>query len=63
TDYCVKFTALDAVQRAGLKVTLIEDGCRGVNLNAGDVEAAVDEMRRAGVKVVRSSELRAQPTR
>jgi len=63
TDYCVKFTALDAVQRAGLKVTLIEDGCRGVNLNAGDVEAAVDEMRRAGVKVVKSSELRPQSSR
>jgi len=63
TDYCVKFTALDAVQRAGLKVTLIEDGCRGVNLNAGDVEAAVDEMRRVGVKVVTSNELRPLPSR
>ena len=63
TDYCVKFTALDAVQRAGLEVTLVEDGCRGVNLRPGDVEAAVDEMRRAGVKVVRSSELRLQPSR
>lgn len=54
TDYCVKFTALDAVQRAGLKATLIEDGCRGINLRPGDVEAAVKEMREAGVKVVRS---------
>jgi nicotinamidase/pyrazinamidase len=57
TDYCVKFTALDAVQRATLKTTLIEDGSRGVNLRPGDVEAAVKEMREAGVNVVRSDAL------
>jgi len=57
TDYCVKFTALDAVQRAGLKTTLIEDGCRGVNLRRGDSEAAVAEMRAAGVHVLRSGDL------
>ena len=56
TDYCVKFTALDAV-RAGLKTTLIEDGCRGVNLRPGDSEAAVAEMRAARVEVLRSSDL------
>jgi nicotinamidase/pyrazinamidase len=57
TDYCVKFTALDAVQRAGLKTTLIEDGCRGVNLRPGDSDAAVAEMRAAGVHVLRSGDL------
>jgi nicotinamidase/pyrazinamidase len=57
TDYCVKFTALDAVQRAGLKTTLIDDGCRGVNLRPGDSEAAVAEMRAAGVHVIRSGDL------
>jgi nicotinamidase/pyrazinamidase len=53
TDYCVKFTALDA-RRLGLDVTLVEDGCRGVELKPGDVGRAVEEMRAAGVKVVRS---------
>ena len=57
TDYCVKFTALDAVQRAGLKATLIEDGSRGINLRPGDIEAAVREMRDAGVNVMRSDAL------
>ena len=57
TDYCVKFTALDAVQRAKLKATLIEDGSRGINLRPGDIEAAVKEMREAGVNVVRSDAL------
>jgi nicotinamidase/pyrazinamidase len=57
TDYCVNFTALDAVQRFGLKTTLIEDGSRGIDLRPGDIDAALEGMRKAGVRVVRSSEL------
>lgn len=56
TDYCVKFTALDG-RKLGLDVTLVEDGCRGVDLRPGDVAGAVEEMRRAGVRVVRSAAL------
>ena len=56
TDYCVKFTALDAVE-LGFKTFLIEDACRGVNLQAGDVARAVEEMRRAGVAVITSSDI------
>jgi nicotinamidase/pyrazinamidase len=56
TDYCVKFTALDAVQ-LGFRVRLVADACRGVNLQPGDVDRAVEEMRTAGVRVVRSEEL------
>jgi nicotinamidase/pyrazinamidase len=50
TDYCVKFTALDAV-REGFQVTLALSACRGVNLIAGDVDKAVEEMRGAGVEI------------
>lgn len=56
TDYCVKFTALDA-RELGFDVTLIEDACRGVELHDGDIARSVDAMREAGVKVVNSSEL------
>ncbi|HEY1110321.1 MAG TPA: bifunctional nicotinamidase/pyrazinamidase [Opitutaceae bacterium] len=56
TDYCVKFTALDARQ-LGFETTLIADGCRGVELRPGDVAAAYAEMRAAGVRVVHSDEL------
>ena len=55
TDYCVKFTALDA-RAEGFEVFLIEDACRGVNLQPGDVDRAVEEMRAAGVRVVQSNE-------
>lgn len=50
TDYCVKFTALDAVSLR-FKTHLVEDACRGVNLQPGDSAKAIQEMRRAGVNV------------
>jgi nicotinamidase/pyrazinamidase len=56
TDYCVKWTALDA-RRLGFAVRVVEDGCRGVGLGAGDIPRALDEMRAAGVRVVGSGEL------
>lgn len=56
TDYCVKFTALDAAE-LGFRTTLIEDGCRGVNLSPEDSAKAIEEMVRAGVTIARSSSL------
>ena len=61
TDYCVKFTALDAVQ-LGFNTTLIEDGCRGVDLTSGDVDRAIMEMKLAGVTVVTAEQLVDKPT-
>jgi nicotinamidase/pyrazinamidase len=57
TDYCVKFTALDGV-KLDFNVRLIEDGCRGVNLEPQDSESAIEEMRGAGVEIVSSDDLR-----
>jgi nicotinamidase/pyrazinamidase len=56
TDYCVKATALDAVQ-LGLRTTVIEDGCRGVGLHPGDIDAAKGELRAAGVLFCTSDSL------
>ncbi|RMH72316.1 MAG: bifunctional nicotinamidase/pyrazinamidase [Gemmatimonadetes bacterium] len=53
TDYCVKFTALDARQE-GFETVLVEDAVRGVNLNPNDVEQAIRAMKAAGVRVVSS---------
>lgn len=50
TDYCVKFTALDALDE-GFITTLALDACRGVNLQPGDVEQAIQEMKQRGVIV------------
>jgi nicotinamidase/pyrazinamidase len=56
TDYCVKFTALDAAQN-GFKTHLIQDASRGVNLRPDDVKNAIEEMRRAGIAVVQSTDI------
>lgn len=56
TDYCVKFTALDA-RRLGFQAVLIEDGCRGVNLRSGDSTQAVEEMADHGVRMTDSGSL------
>ena len=51
TDYCVKFTALDACE-LGFRTRVLLPGCRGVNILPGDCDLAADEMRRADVEVV-----------
>jgi nicotinamidase/pyrazinamidase len=58
TDYCVKFTALDAAQ-LGFQTHLIEDASRGVNLHPDDVKNAIEEMKRSGVKVTTVAEVTA----
>jgi len=50
TDYCVKFTVLDAISE-GFETRLLREATRGVNLADGDVEKAVEEMRAAGAEI------------
>ena len=56
TDYCVKATVLDA-KRLGFNTYMIEDGCRGVELTPGDTKLAIERIRDAGVRVVRSHQI------
>jgi nicotinamidase/pyrazinamidase len=58
TDYCVKWTALDAAA-LGFTTHVVVDGCRGVGLSPDDVPKALEEMRAAGVTLVESAELTA----
>lgn len=55
-NYCVKFTALDA-KSLGFETILIEDATRAVNLQPRDGEAAIKEMKAAGINVLTSKEL------
>lgn len=52
TDYCVKSTVLDALKQ-GFKVKAFADAMRAVNVNPGDGERAIEEMRTAGAEIVR----------
>lgn len=47
TDYCVKDTALDAL-RAGFAVTIDSTAVRGVEIEPGNSERALAEVRAAG---------------
>ena len=47
TDFCVAYSALDA-RRLGFEVTVIEAGCRGIDVD-GSLAAAWKQMEEAGV--------------
>ncbi len=49
TDYCVAFSALDAV-KLGLTATVNLDACRGIDLD-GSVATMIQRMKDAGVKI------------
>jgi nicotinamidase/pyrazinamidase len=52
TDYCIKHTVLDGLKE-GLKVTVLEDAIRGVNLHPDDSREAIAEMLRAGADIAK----------
>ncbi|MEZ4776041.1 MAG: bifunctional nicotinamidase/pyrazinamidase [Bacteroidia bacterium] len=56
TDYCVKYTALDA-RSLGFETVLVADACRGVNLSPNDSQKAIEEMQAAGVTIITSDQL------
>jgi nicotinamidase-related amidase len=50
TDYCVKNTALDAL-RGGFGVTVDSTAVRGVDVEAGDSDRALEQLRAAGASI------------
>jgi len=55
-DYCVKYSTLDARQ-LGLNTHVIVDGCRGIELEPGDIDRALDEMKHVGAVLLKSNDL------
>ena len=55
TDFCVCWSALDA-RKVGLGASVIEDACRGIDTK-GSLAAAWDQMNKAGVKRIKSSDI------
>lgn len=55
TDFCVKWTVLDGL-KLGYNVTLVEDAVRGIDID-GSVDAAMKEMKEAGVKLTHSTNI------
>lgn len=57
TDYCVKYSVLDA-RKLGFNVYVVEDACRGVNLEPHDTKKALDDMRSVEAHIITSRDLR-----
>ena len=56
TDYCVKETVLDGL-KYGFEVFHLDDASRGVNVNAGDSERALQEMVAKGAKRIKLQDI------
>jgi nicotinamidase/pyrazinamidase len=56
TDYCVRASAIDACTE-GFDVIVVTDAIRPVEVNEGDGERALEDMRAAGARTMDSSEL------
>lgn len=56
TDYCVKFSGLDALEMLpGVKLRFIEDASRGIDPST--VADAIEEMRSKGIDIVTSAQV------
>ena len=56
TDYCVSATARDALKE-GFEVLVPEDAIRGVEVSPGDSQRAVETLKKAGARFIRSADL------
>jgi len=57
TDYCVKFTAIDAAKN-GFDTRVIIDATRAVEAESGDKDKAIAEMRAAGCQITAIDEVK-----
>lgn len=55
TDFCVYWSALDAL-KLGFKTNLVEDACRGINID-GSIQKAIEDMKARGIHILTSAEL------
>ena len=57
TDYCVKNTVIGGLN-LGYEVFVLEDGIKGVNLNPGDSEKAINYMLSKGAVLINKNEVK-----
>jgi nicotinamidase/pyrazinamidase len=59
TDYCVRASTIDAC-KLGFDTTVVTDAIRAVDVNPGDGDRALEEMKDAGAKLVTSDQVAAR---
>ena len=55
TDYCVRYSAVDAIQDGFAAIVLI-DACRAIDLD-GSLAEAMEQMAKAGVQIAKSQDI------
>jgi nicotinamidase/pyrazinamidase len=56
TDYCIYYSAMDA-KEMGFNVGVILDACRGIDVPAGNIAAAVERMKERGIRIMNHDDL------
>ncbi len=56
TDYCVYFSAIDAVE-AGFDTVVLMDAVRAVDIPAGNLDKALAAMRQKGIRLMQSKKI------
>jgi nicotinamidase/pyrazinamidase len=56
TDYCVRASTIDSC-KLGFDTTVVTDAIRAVDVNPGDGDRALEEMKDAGAKLVTSDQV------
>jgi nicotinamidase/pyrazinamidase len=56
TEYCVAATVRDALE-LGFSVSVVVDGCRGIDVHRGDAAAALEKLRERGARLIDSRDL------
>lgn len=56
TDYCVKYTAIDAIE-LNYNTYIVADATKAVNINPDDYEKSLKELKNIGVKIIFSKNL------
>lgn len=57
TDYCVRASAIDSA-KLGFTTYVVDDAVAAVNVHPGDDQKAFDDMKKAGVTVVSSNDVK-----
>ena len=58
TDYCVRATAVDALE-LGFQTVVLQDAVRAVDMRPGDGERALDEIARRGGEIATAEDFHA----
>jgi nicotinamidase/pyrazinamidase len=56
TDYCVYYSAMDSV-KYGFNTYVIVDASAGIDFPAGNISAAISDMKQNGIRIINSNEL------